>query len=59
MEELLVVLILDDKISGRIDQVNERLELEQRSTDAMKYETMDKWSTNVQTLAKTVLGKAQ
>ncbi|ORZ01183.1 PCI domain-domain-containing protein [Syncephalastrum racemosum] len=59
VEDLLVVLILDDKISGRIDQVKGRLELEQRSTDAMKYETMDKWSTNVETLAKTVLGKAQ
>lgn len=30
VEELLVALILDEKISGKIDQVNQRLELEQR-----------------------------
>ena len=30
VEELLIALILDEKISGQIDQVNQRLEIEQR-----------------------------
>ncbi|KAI9492027.1 PCI domain-containing protein [Zychaea mexicana] len=59
VEELLIALILDEKISGRIDQVNQRLELEQRSTDTVKYETMEKWSNNLSKLCKTVSSRAQ
>lgn len=58
VEELLVGLILDDRISGQIDQVNRRLVLDRRSTDAQKYEALDAWSTNVSKLTKTVIGKA-
>ncbi|KAG2234482.1 PCI domain-containing protein [Thamnidium elegans] len=58
VEELLVGLILDERISGRIDQVNSRLVLERRSTDAYKYEALDAWSNNVSNLCKTVIGKA-
>ncbi|KAJ8653466.1 hypothetical protein O0I10_010902 [Lichtheimia ornata] len=58
VEELAVGLILDKKISGQIDQVNQRLELEQRSTDAMRYEAMDQWSSNVSRLCTTVISKA-
>ncbi|KAI7884175.1 PCI-domain-containing protein [Lichtheimia hyalospora FSU 10163] len=58
VEELAVGLILDQKISGQIDQVNQRLELEQRSTDAMRYEAMDEWSSNVSRLCTTVISKA-
>lgn len=35
VEELLVALILDEKISGQIDQVNQRLELQQRYGNLM------------------------
>ncbi|KAL1936248.1 hypothetical protein VTP01DRAFT_382 [Rhizomucor pusillus] len=58
VEELLVALILDEKISGQIDQVNQRLELQQRSTDARKHEAMDKWSSSVSRLCSTVVSKA-
>ncbi|KAG0170455.1 COP9/signalosome complex subunit Csn2 [Apophysomyces sp. BC1015] len=58
VENLLVGLILDEKISARIDQVNHRLELDRRSTDAFKYEALDKWSHNVSNSCKTVIGKA-
>lgn len=58
VEELLVGLILDDRISGKIDQVNRRLELERRTTDAHKYEALAAWSENVSNLCKTVLSKA-
>ncbi|KAG2224694.1 hypothetical protein INT45_009009 [Circinella minor] len=59
VEELLIALILDEKISGQIDQVNQRLELEQRSTDTVKYETMEKWSNNLSKLCKTVSSRVQ
>ncbi|KAL0088431.1 PCI domain-containing protein [Phycomyces blakesleeanus] len=58
VEELLVGLILNEKIAGRIDQVNARLELDRRLTDALRYEAIDKWSNNVSCLGKTVIGKA-
>ncbi|KAI8890880.1 PCI-domain-containing protein [Backusella circina FSU 941] len=58
VEELLVSLILDEKILGRIDQVNGRLELERKSTDALKYEALNTWSTNVSNLCRTVIGRA-
>ena len=58
VEELLVGLILDKRISGQIDQVNSRLVLDRRSTDAHKYEALNAWSTNVSSLCKTVIGKA-
>lgn len=58
MEDLLVSLILDSRISGRIDQVNRRLVLDRRSTDDFKYEALDAWSSNVSKLCKTVIGKA-
>ncbi|SAM01721.1 hypothetical protein [Absidia glauca] len=58
VEEILVGLILDGKIAGQIDQVTNRLELDQKSTDAHKYEVLDTWSTNVARLSRTVVGKA-
>ncbi|RUP46953.1 PCI domain-containing protein [Jimgerdemannia flammicorona] len=93
VEDLLVGLILDNKVSGKIDQVNQRLELYRqyvedllywrtsglfnwtgaqyasslkcltiphfgRSTDTLRYTAMDKWSTNVSNLYKTVISKA-
>jgi len=58
VEDLLVGLILDNKVAGRIDQVNQRLELYRESTDARRYTAMDKWSTNVSSLYKTVISKA-
>ncbi|TPX63054.1 hypothetical protein SpCBS45565_g06881 [Spizellomyces sp. 'palustris'] len=47
VEDLLVGLILDNKVDGRIDQVNQRLELHSQSTDTLHYSALDKWSTNI------------
>ncbi|TPX34401.1 hypothetical protein SmJEL517_g02974 [Synchytrium microbalum] len=55
VEELLVSLILDNKISGRIDQVEGRLELQQQSNDSLQYSAIDKWANNVSTLYKTAI----
>ncbi|KAI9088715.1 PCI domain-containing protein [Phlyctochytrium arcticum] len=58
VENLLVSLILDDKVDGKIDQVNQRLELHSQSTDTLHYNALDKWSSNVSNLYKTVMQKA-
>jgi len=58
VEELLVTLILDKKISGRIDQVQQRLEIQQKSSDTNRYAAMNEWSTNVASVCKAVLSKA-
>ncbi|KAI8612620.1 PCI domain-containing protein [Chytriomyces sp. MP71] len=57
VEDLLVGLILDSKINGRIDQVNSRLELFSKSLDSEFYTSMDKWSKNVGNLYKTAATK--
>ncbi|KAI8926945.1 PCI domain-containing protein [Entophlyctis helioformis] len=58
VEELLVTLILDNRIAGKIDQINQRVELDQESTD-LQYSAMDKWATNAQGLYRNVLAKVQ
>ncbi|KAJ3029851.1 UNVERIFIED_CONTAM: COP9 signalosome complex subunit 2 [Siphonaria sp. JEL0065] len=57
VEDLLVGLILDSKINGRIDQINSRLELFSKSLDSDFYSSLDKWSVNVGNLYKTAAGK--
>ncbi|KAJ3249160.1 hypothetical protein HDU77_007842 [Chytriomyces hyalinus] len=57
VEDLLVGLILDCKISGQIDQVNSRLELFSKSVDSELYASLDKWSKNVDSLYKTAATK--
>ncbi|KAI9205116.1 PCI domain-containing protein [Polychytrium aggregatum] len=57
VEEILVGLILDGKVNGQIDQVNQRLELHQESTDALHYSALDKWSGNVGDLYRTITNK--
>ncbi|KAJ3041216.1 COP9/signalosome complex subunit Csn2 [Rhizophlyctis rosea] len=57
VEELVVGLILDNKIDGKIDQVNQRLELHSQSTDTLHYSALDKWSTNVGNLYKTTINR--
>lgn len=55
VEDLLVGLILDNKIAGKIDQVNQRLELDIQNTDSEYYSALDKWSINVGNLCKTAV----
>ncbi|KAJ3299090.1 COP9 signalosome complex subunit 2 [Rhizoclosmatium sp. JEL0117] len=57
VEDLLVGLILDSKINGKIDQIHGRLELFSKSMDADFYASLDKWSVNVGTLFKTSAAK--
>ncbi|TPX62645.1 hypothetical protein PhCBS80983_g00281 [Powellomyces hirtus] len=57
VEDLLVNLILDNKVDGRIDQVNQRLELHSHSSDTIHYNALDKWSTNVGSLFNSCIQK--
>eukprot|EP01114_Cavostelium_apophysatum_P003899 TRINITY_DN1403_c0_g1_i1.p1 TRINITY_DN1403_c0_g1~~TRINITY_DN1403_c0_g1_i1.p1 ORF type:complete len:472 (-),score=153.27 TRINITY_DN1403_c0_g1_i1:57-1397(-) len=58
VEDLMVGLILDNKIRGRIDQVNQLLELEAtKSTTFHKYRAIDKWATQLNSLQGTVINR--
>lgn len=57
VESLLVALILDEKIYGRIDQVNRILLLDNPSTEVEKYDAIDRWSAEVARLQATIAGK--
>jgi COP9 signalosome complex subunit 2 len=57
VENLLVTLILDEKINGRIDQVNRILILGDPSEDKEKYEAIDRWSSEVARLQASITGK--
>ncbi|KAJ8543856.1 hypothetical protein K7X08_025474 [Anisodus acutangulus] len=57
VEELLVSLILDNRIHGHIDQVNRLLECGDRSKGVKKYAAIDKWNTQLKSLYQTVGNK--
>ncbi|KAF9132093.1 hypothetical protein BGW39_000812 [Mortierella sp. 14UC] len=57
VEDLLVGLILDKKIAGHIDQVNQRLELQRQTTGDLRYNAMDKWSANLETMYNANINK--
>ncbi|EJF67104.1 PCI-domain-containing protein [Dichomitus squalens] len=58
VEELLIGLILEGKIEGRIDQVAMRLELEsQHSLQRKRYSALDKWTAALESIHTTVIGK--
>lgn len=58
VEALLVSLILDNKIRGAIDQVNQQLELDAAmSSHYHKYKAIDKWSTQLNSLQGTVISR--
>ncbi|WRX34592.1 Proteasome alpha-subunit [Theobroma cacao] len=54
VEQLLVSLILDNRIDGHIDQVNRLLERGDRSKGMKKYTAIDKWNTQLRSLYQTV-----
>ncbi|PIN24326.1 COP9 signalosome, subunit CSN2 [Handroanthus impetiginosus] len=54
IEELLVSLILDNRIHGHIDQVNRLLEHGDRLKGIEKSTAIDKWNTQLTTLYQTV-----
>jgi len=58
VEDLMVSLILDNQIRGRIDQVGQLLELESgKSSTFWKYRAVDKWATQLQSLSGTVVSR--
>ncbi|PHT62363.1 COP9 signalosome complex subunit 2, partial [Capsicum annuum] len=57
VENLLVSLILDNRIDGHIDQVNGLLECGDRSKGMKKYTAIDKWNTQLRSLYQTVGNK--
>lgn len=57
VENLLVSCILDSAIHGRIDQVNQVLELDRENTGTARYNAMDKWTAQLQSLHLAVVNK--
>ncbi|XP_069672218.1 COP9 signalosome complex subunit 2 isoform X1 [Periplaneta americana] len=57
VESLLVSCILDSTIRGRIDQVNQVLELDKQSVCAARYNALDKWTSQLATLHLAVVNK--
>ena len=54
VEDLLVNLILDGKLAGRIDQTLQRVELDQESGMDERYKALKKWTHNIDSLYKNV-----
>jgi len=55
VEDLMVSLILDNRIRGRIDQVNQMLELDSsKGSHFWKYKAVDKWAHQVGVLSNTI-----
>ncbi|KAG1667626.1 hypothetical protein FOA52_001680 [Chlamydomonas sp. UWO 241] len=57
VESLLVSLILDNRISGYIDQVNQLLEVGDRAAGTKKYTAMTKWAGQLKAIHSAVLNK--
>jgi COP9 signalosome complex subunit 2 len=57
VEALLVSLILDSRVSGHIDQVNQLLELGDQTKGKEKYIAVNKWTTQLASLHSTVINK--
>ncbi|KAJ0495239.1 putative proteasome component (PCI) domain, winged helix DNA-binding domain superfamily [Helianthus annuus] len=54
VEQLLVSLILDNRVQGHIDQVNRVLECGDRSKGMKKYTAVEKWNTQLRSLYQSV-----
>lgn len=58
VESLLVSLILDNKIKGHIDQINQIVILDSaRSAGYLKYQSLGKWATQLKSLERTVMNR--
>ncbi|KAH9982756.1 PCI-domain-containing protein [Lactifluus volemus] len=59
VEELLIDLILEGKIDGKIDQVNMRLELDkQQSLERRRYIALDRWTGALGRVHGAIVGKS-
>jgi len=60
VEDLLIGLILEGKVEGRIDQVAMRLELDRKQTlEKRRYNALEKWTETLENVHAAVLGKNQ
>ncbi|KAF9075030.1 PCI domain-containing protein [Rhodocollybia butyracea] len=58
VEDLLIGLILEGKVEGRIDQVGMRLELDRKqSLEKKRYAALQKWTENLELVHEAVVGK--
>jgi len=57
VEALLISLILDNRVVGHIDQVNQLLELADKAKGTNKYIAVSKWNNQLRTLHQTVVNK--
>uniref|UniRef100_A0A8C5XMR1 COP9 signalosome complex subunit 2 n=1 Tax=Microcebus murinus TaxID=30608 RepID=A0A8C5XMR1_MICMU len=57
VESLLVQCILDNTIHGRIDQVNQLLELDHQKRGGAQYTALDKWINQLNSLNQAVVSK--
>eukprot|EP00708_Paratrimastix_pyriformis_P002848 GAFH01001606.1.p2 GENE.GAFH01001606.1~~GAFH01001606.1.p2 ORF type:complete len:440 (+),score=155.94 GAFH01001606.1:26-1345(+) len=57
VESLLVALILDNQIYGRIDQINQILILEDKNQSNRKYQAMTRWANTVLGLRSNLASK--
>ncbi|KAK2553839.1 COP9 signalosome complex subunit 2 [Acropora cervicornis] len=57
VESLLVSCILDNTIHGRIDQVNQLLELNRTSQSVDRFSGLDRWTTQLNSLHTAVVNK--
>jgi len=59
VEEMLIELILDGKVDGRIDQVAMRLELDKKQNlEKRRYAALEKWTDALENVHSVVIGKA-
>ncbi|KAI0068030.1 PCI-domain-containing protein [Artomyces pyxidatus] len=58
VEELLIELILEGRVEGKIDQVAMRLELDKKqSLEKKRYAALDKWTDALESVHSAVVGK--
>ncbi|KAE9409234.1 PCI-domain-containing protein [Gymnopus androsaceus JB14] len=58
VEDLLIGLILEGKVDGRIDQVGMKLELDRKQNlEKKRYSTLQKWAENLEAVHGAVVGK--
>ena len=57
VEQLLIGLILDGKVAGRIDQLRHVLELDVKEEQEEKYDALKKWATQVDKLSTAVVSR--
>mmetsp|Transcript_18793 Transcript_18793/g.32056 ORF Transcript_18793/g.32056 Transcript_18793/m.32056 type:complete len:438 (+) Transcript_18793:95-1408(+) len=57
VESLLVTLILDGRVQGHIDQVNQLLEVGGRNEGQAKYTALDKWASQLQSIHNATMNR--